>query len=128
VQLLAGAGLLTLMPSVMAESPFTQALQYAQPLTWVMLAAGAGVLLTQRWLGGKRVPSVGIAEAVRDRPLPESTATSTARPNPSRLDSGVLRRIPEQHFEAVVKALFARSGYQAGSRRRLAEGGTDVGL
>lgn len=128
VQLLAGAGLLTLMPSVMAESPFTQALQYAQPLTWVMLAAGAGVLLTQRWLGGRRAPSVGIAEAVRDRPFPENAAANTARPNPSRLDSGVLRRIPEQRFEAVIEALFARSGHQVRSRTRLAEGGVDVGL
>ena len=128
VQLLAGAGLLTLMPSVMAESPLTQALQYAQPLTWVMLAAGAGVLLTQRWLGGRRAPSVGIAEAVRDRQLPENAAANTARPNPSRLDSGVLRRIPEQRFEAVIEALFARSGYLARSRTRLPEGGVDVEL
>jgi hypothetical protein len=127
VQLLAGAGLLTLMPSVMAESPFTQALQYAQPLTWVMLAAGAGVLLAQRWLGGRRAPSVGIAESGRDRSCEQSAASAT-RSSPARLDSGLLRRIPEHGFEAVIEALLERSGYQVRSRSPHPDGGVDVGL
>lgn len=127
VQLLAGAGLLTLMPSVMAESPFTQALQHAQPLTWVMLAAGVGVLLAQRWLGGRRAPSVGIAESGRDRSCEQSAASAT-RSSPARLDSGLLRRIPEHGFEAVIEALLERSGYQVRSRSPHPDGGVDVGL
>lgn len=127
VQLLAGAGLLTLMPSVMAESPFARALEYAQPLSWVMLAAGVGVLLGQRWLGGKRAPTVGISGTMRDRPV-ESAAPSAGNSNPSRLDSGVLRRMPESHFDALIEALFAKSGYEVRYRTPLAEGGVDVGL
>lgn len=128
VQLLAGAGLLTLMPSVMADSPFTQALEYAQPLSWVMLAAGLGVLLGQRFLVGKRAPTLGIAEVVRSEPRADDGAASAASSRPSRLDAGVLRRIPERRFEAVVEALFARSGHQVRSRSQLAEGGIDVWL
>jgi len=131
VQLLAGAGLLTLMPSVMAESPFTQALEYAQPLSWVMLAAGLGVLLGQRWLGGRRAPAVGIADVVRSEARPDCAATVAAcgRPDrPNRIDAGVLRRIPEQRFEAVVEALFAGSGCRVGTRSRIAEGGVDLWL
>jgi len=128
VQLLAGAGLLTLMPSVMAESPFAQALQYAQPLSWVMLAAGAGVLLAQWWLGGKRAPSVGIAGTGSDRRPPESLARSANRSGPARLDSGLLRRISAQRFEAVAGALFASTGFRALAREPLADGGVDVWL
>lgn len=128
VQLLAGAGLLTLMPSVMAESPFTQALEYAQPLSWVMLAAGLGVLLGQRWLGGKRAPAVGIADVVRSETRPDGAAAVAACSRPNRIDAGVLRRIPERRFEAVVEALFAGSGCRAGARSRLAEGGVDLWL
>jgi hypothetical protein len=92
-----------------------------------MLAAGAGVLLAQRWLGGRRAPSVGIAESDRDRSC-EQAAASATRSNPTRLDSGLLRRIPEHGFEAVTEALLERSGYQVRSRTPLPEGGVDVGL
>lgn len=128
VQLLAGAGLLTLMPSVMAESPFTQALEYAQPLSWVMFAVGVGVLLGQRYLGGKRAPTVGIAEVVRTETRPDAGAAGPASSRPNCLDAGVLRRIPEGRFDAVVEALFARSGSRVRARSRLAEGGADVVL
>lgn len=128
VQLLAGAGLLTLMPSVMAESPFTQALEYAQPLSWVMLAAGLGVLLGRRWLVGKRAPAVGIADVVRSEARPDCAAAVAASSRPNRIDAGVLRRIPERRFEAVVEALFAGSGCRVGARSRIAEGGVDLWL
>lgn len=128
VQLLAGAGLLTLVPSVMAESPFTQALEYAQPLSWVMLAAGLGVLLGQRWLGGKRAPAVGIAEVVRSDTRPDGAAAVSGCSRPNRIDAGVLRRIPARRFEAVVEALFTRSGCQVSTRSQLAEGGVHLWL
>jgi len=147
-RLMAGGTLLTLLPWAMAGSSGEQTLEMAAPLGWLLLAVGVIVLLRRPWRRPPKQthPNIGTREVVAG-PANSATGTSAAAPTvstmptmptvptmpttpsmPRRLDAGILRRIDCRRFEAVVEALFARTGFETRSQPHGPDGGVDVWL
>lgn len=128
-RLMAGGALLTLLPWVMAKAPGEPPLDMPAPLGWLLLAIGVIVLLRRPWR--KRTADEAGAEAVARSTNPAiraGTAASTMSTAPRRLDAGILRRIDSWRFEAVIEALFARTGFETRSQTSGPDGDVDVWL
>lgn len=131
-RLMAGGALLTLLPWVMAKAPGEPPLDMPAPLGWLLLAIGIIVLLRRPWRkraadeAGSGAAEVGARSA---KPaIRADAAASTMSTAPRRLDAGILRRIDSWRFEAVIEALFARTGFETRSQAREPDGGVDVWL
>jgi len=150
-RLMAGGTLLTLLPWAMASSRADQALEMAAPLGWLLFAVGASILVRRPWRRPPKQahPNIGTREAVAGSansatrasaavptmptmptmPAMPAMPTTPSMPSmPRRLDAGILRRIDCRRFEAVVEALFARTGFETRSQPHGPEGGVDVWL
>jgi len=135
-RLMAGGALLTLLPWVMAKAPGEPPLDMPAPLGWLLLAMGVIVLLRRPW----RRPPKPAHPNIATREVVAGSANSAARASaavpamptmpamPRRLDAGILRRIDDWRFEAIVEALFARTGFETRSQPHGPDGGVDVWL
>ena len=118
-----------------------------QPLGWILLIAGTGLLLVQ-WRfptarGLSRETKQGVKQAAGSM-LSTQQAATAANPDvrednagigeraiptaPTRWGRDVFERIEWRRFEAVIEMLFAKAGFETRSQSHGADGGVDVWL
>lgn len=122
VRLLVAGALLSMLPAVMASSRPAQGLESSEPLGWLMLAAGACLVLGRRRLARRAAPAAVLAPGATvssghamvpagTAPAPAVRGVDAEAPTPRRLDAGLLRRLSGQRLCAVVETLFERRGF-----------------
>ena len=118
-----------------------------QPLGWLLLIAGAGLLLVQSRLPIARRLSRETKQGVKratDLMLSTNPAATVANPDtrednantgeraiptaPTRWGRDVFELIEWRRFEAVIEMLFAKAGFETRSQSHGADGGVDVWL
>lgn len=145
VELLAGGALLTLLPALLGKSMLGQAVANLRPFGWLLLVAGAGLLLVQRKFSAATRSTRGKPQAAKrgaDAALPLTRVATDSDDHgdnprlevgavpstPTRWGSDVFEQIDWRRFEAVIEALFAKAGFETRSQSHGADGGVDVWL
>lgn len=141
-------GLFVLLPRVVNESPLGKALHSLEVFGWLLLLAGAALLLVGRHAikaaGPARVPDASsmwspdsrISELSAEASGPESVFNAddwrdsvlapTGRIRPERWGKDVFDVIEWRRFEAVVERLFRQAGFETTLQSRGANGGVDL--
>ena len=150
---LIGAGLLlAIVPLFLRASPIGVGLRSLQPVGWLLLLVGCGLLWWQSHRQRAAAPVAPDASSVRQSPRP-FTRTSDAPPlvnravaevappkshaqalegptasEPKTWGPAVFEVIEWRRFEALVEALFAQAGFETNSQSHGADEGIDIWL
>ena len=150
---LIGAGLLlAIVPLFLCASPIGLGLRSLQPVGWLLLLVGCGLLWWQSHRQRAAAPVAPDASSVRQSPRPFAR-TSDALPQVERfvagvapprshsqaLDGSAVRELKTwgpavfeviewRRFEALVEALFAQAGFETNSQSHGADEGIDIWL